>query len=125
MWTARFSCIAHSSDHCTLSDALATGDPHCAQMSISGLPAISVVQNDQVPIPEFTPAGEYNYTAVSGVNRIAFRASNIQARMDVRVEIISGKIGQHGRPYESAYADSPLVYLSTEAGAIELRCRWV
>ena len=39
----------------------------------------------QLHLPQFDAPG------------VAFRASNIQARMDARVEIVTGKIGQHGK----------------------------
>src|SRR5664280_2693484 len=120
------SAAGHSDqpNHIPLADTFSTGDLHAAifHMCVKRLPAIAMVDDNQVTIPPGIPTGIDNHTRIGSIDGIAFGTGKV----DPIVANIWTVIGTRKPVFdrgedERAIADQPTRNWSTFTGANNAR----
>ncbi len=68
--SAGFARAAKQADHLSLGDGLAAGYTDGFKVGVKGLPTITVVNNDDVPITVIIPSGVHDHTGIGGKHTI-------------------------------------------------------
>src|SRR4030065_2506925 len=95
MGPSRITGCSKSANHRSLTHTLPTNYTYCTQMCICRLPAISMVQYNQVSKPILTPTRKYDHSTIRCKDCVAFCTGNINPIMNRWAVIVS----REGRCY--------------------------